>query len=33
MADEAGTTVLALGAEQGAVFTPSEWETDLLSAD
>lgn len=33
VAHEAGTTVLALGAEPGTIFTPSDWETNLLSID
>ena len=32
VADEPGTTVLAIGAERGRIFTPSPWETDLLAA-
>ena len=33
MANEAGTTVLAIGAEPGTDFSPSAWETDLLGTD
>jgi len=30
IAREAGTTLLAVGAEPGAVFTPSDWDTEPL---
>ena len=30
VAREAGTTMLVVGAEPGAVFTPSEWDTEPL---
>ena len=32
VADAPGTQVLAIGAERGRIFTPSPWETDLLTA-
>jgi hypothetical protein len=30
IAKEPGTTVLAIGAQAGSVFTPSSWESELL---
>ena len=33
IAEEAGTTILTIGAAPGKVFTPSEWETDSIAAD
>ena len=30
VAKEAGTTVLAIGAEPGRIFTPSSWEAELI---